>query len=573
MSYNHEFHDAGFSLGSPSFQSLREAADAQSDMLAKAFTTDAGANTPSNVVLPGDTGGRALRTQFLDKVLQQVSYEQEDAKLMQQIPKRKVPQSTFEWTDYLNYGSIGDGFVSESGSDGSFGVGGADDNFVRQIQRIKYMATSRTISLVASLVQNIASPTSVSEKGATLDMIRAMNLALYGADETMSANQFNGLPAQIMAWVSQYPSDAEIIFDMGGQPLTRDALETIAEKNRLKFGRATKLMTSVAAYGDIQRGLWPGERYTGGETGTFGIDKRIFKSTRGDLKLEDDVMLRANMPLVADGVGLDGKPRNPAITGSVSLPAQVSISGGTVSTAFTSTPFASATAIPASTGRYWANRSKNTDNAPLPAPELPSASYGGNASNRLAVGTYYYAVALVYQGKEGAPWVFGTDGTVGNATGVSVSSGNPVVKLLLATDTSGVAATLCLAAFGTPGFRTNAKFRVYRYGGPGAGAAPVSVAQFDYLCDVGIPSTGGTTIPATVYDNGMYIPGTEIGLFLTEKKGGVPGYFLAQLLPLMKREMPHLAMADLFVYIAFVAPILLVPRHHILLRNIGRAAQ
>ena len=565
--YTHEYHGTGMSFSSPDFTSLREAAGIIEETLSKAFTTDGGANNNSNVVLPGDTGGRALRTQFLPKVLHQVSFEQEDAKLMQLIPKKKVPNNTIEWSDYLNYGSIGDGFVSETGADGNFGVGSADDNFVRQIQKIKYMATSRTISLVAGLVQSIANPTQVSEKGATLDMIRAMNLGLYFADETLSANQFNGFPAQIMSWVNQYPNDAEIIYDMGGQPLTRDSLETITEKNRLKFGRATMLMSSVAAYGDIQRALWPAERYTGGETGTFGIDKRTFKSTRGDIKLVDDIMLRANAPLVGDGIGLDGKPRNVA---SASLPA----TAAGFNTAFTSSPFASATAVAPGNGRYWANRAKNTDTALLPVPELPSASYGGNASNRLSAGSYYYAVSLVYQGKEGAAYVLGTDGTVANATAVTVSGASPIVKLLLATDTSG---TPCLAALASGSFRANAKFRVYRYGGPGTTGAPTNVSQFDYLMDCGIPAGVGqgavTTVAATAFDNGMYMPGTEIALFLTEKKGGVDGFFLAQLLPLMRRELPHLAMADLFALLAFVAPILWVPRHHILLRNIGRAPQ
>lgn len=73
------------------------------------------------------------------------------------------------------------------------------------------------------------------------------------------------------------------------------------------------------------------------------------------------------------------------------------------------------------------------------------------------------------------------------------------------------------------------------------------------------------------YDNGMYIPGTDNAFLITEKRNGTNGWFMAELLPLMRCiGLPSLPMADPLVMLWFACPILLVPRHHVWIRNIGR---
>ena len=82
--------------------------------------------------------------------------------------------------------------------------------------------------------------------------------------------------------------------------------------------------------------------------------------------------------------------------------------------------------------------------------------------------------------------------------------------------------------------------------------------------------TGANTV---LYDNGMYMPNTDNGFLITTKKNGANGWFLAQLLPLMRRKgLPSFVMGDVLAMLMFVAPVLLVPRHHVWIRNIGRAS-
>jgi hypothetical protein len=107
------------------------------------------------------------------------------------------------------------------------------------------------------------------------------------------------------------------------------------------------------------------------------------------------------------------------------------------------------------------------------------------------------------------------------------------------------------------------KFRIYR----SASVSSVPAAgDYNLLMEVG-RSSGSTTI---AYDNGFYIPGTDTAFLMTESKAGTDGMMLAQLLPLMLRALPNKLMTDPIAILAFIAPIIFVPRHHVIIRNIGR---
>jgi hypothetical protein len=544
-----EFHATSWGPMSNDFMGLREVAykqDTSQDDLEKALTTGDG------IIQQGDTGGRALRVQFLHKQLEQVSFDQEDAVVMRLIPKKKVPSNTVEWTEFLSYGTDGDAFVGETGSDGAFGVSGSDDNFARQVQKVRYMATQRTVSLVSQLVNNIEAPMKVSEKAATLELVAKMNTAVYNADSTLSNNQFNGLKAQIKQWVNQYPQDSGILWDAAGQPIGKEMLNDMMASLRLKYGKPTLLIMSVQALADLQKALYPNARYTEGiSPEAMGIDTRAFKGPNGKIRFEDDPMLRANEPITVDGIGSDGKPRTATTASSNAL-------------TFVSNPFVAASggngaqALAPGTGNYYNNVNYNTDITTMgTVPSLPTKAKGGNAGNRLPTGTHYYAVSAVYGGRESVAWVLGASaaGTVTGAAALTVTSGNSVVQIDLDLTTP------CITGLGSTYSRNLVKFRVYRC----LNTAPGSLADFDFLCDIGCPTSGN----ARGYDNGMYIAGYDQAFMITESKHGSPGWFLAQLLPLMKRPLPHLAMADLFALLAFVTPILWVPRHHLYIRNIG----
>ena len=512
--------------------------------LEKALTTG------NNIVTAGNAvSAQPLRYQFLHNQLETISFAQNDARLMKEIPKVKVPSTTIEWTTFNGYGGPGDGFVAETGSDGAFGVAGSDDNFQRQFAQVKYMACQRTVGLVTQMVNNITNPMQAAETGANRELLAKQNLACYFADSTYSSNKFNGLIPQIWQWVKSNPSDSQIIYDAGGMPLDKSMLTDIALESRKKFGEPSMLLAGVTTIADTQKTLFPESRLNEGDMmARFGIRKNIFETEwggdGGQIKLIGDVMLRPNRPLAADGPAVTGKPR-------------ISTTADAGALAFAVTPFATCAAAAAGTGNYFVNSNVNTDTAILgTAPNVPTAGMGGNAANRLSAGTYYYALSIVYNGLESVAWVYGaaTAGTVTLATGVAPTAGQ-IVKVDCDVTTP------CVTGLGSTYPLGVCYFRLYR-----APSTMTSMSDFDYLMDIGLPSSGN----ARGYDNGCFIPGADNAIQITESKNGSKGWGLMSLMPLIKRPLPHLAMADLFALIWFGTPLFWAPRHHVHVRNIGR---
>lgn len=534
------FNVAGFEFGDSSYNVFAEEARRQKAMFMKSLTTGEG------IVASGATGGQALRLQFMHGMLEKQSFEQDDAMAMKVIPKKDVTSTAIEWTTQGQYGGPGDGFVPETGSDGNFGLSGSDTNYKRRVRNVKFLAAKRLISLAAQLVRNVTEPEATEEESATLEIIGKANLAVYFGDSYKSNTQFDGLIRQITDWVTEFPQDQVILWDAQGQPIDADLLEKIAVACRTRFGRPSMMLMSALAYGDTQSLLFPRERYGGGALGEFGVDKRTFRATTGPVKLVDDPTLRPNQPLVVDGTGMDGKPRTGA--------------GDTGSVGWNANPWSACSAGAAGSGNFWQNVTTNDLAAAISAPRTPSGE--GNQKNALAAGTYYYAASVVYQGLESLAWVFGAAAadTVTGATAVTVTAGQIVTCTFDYTKITGLGSTYP---------RNRVKVRVYRYGGPGA-AAPTALSDFDFLFEVGWP-TGGTA-NTSGFDNGFNIPGTDNAFLITEKKGRADGWFWAQLLPMMRRPLPHLEMGDPVAMLCFGCPILWVPRHHIHVRNVGRAA-
>jgi len=537
--FNSGFNSSGLTYGTPDYNRMAGIASSEEDDVSKALVTG------NNIVAAGDTGGRALRLQFLHDVLETASFEQDDAKLMKLIPIEKVYSTAFEWSQYLQYGGPGNGFVSETGSDGLFGLTATDDNFVRQVQNLKFLAAYRTVSLAAQLVKGIEDPETAAQKGATNEIIGKANIAGYFGDSASCNVEWNGLMRQILDWCDAHPEDSGILYDAAGEPLDESILEDVLTVGRQVYGNQSLLIMGSSEYGDTQTLLFPKSRFDMGSVGMAGGDKRSFQGPYGKLRLEDDPMLRAGRPLVTQGTGLTGAPRS-------------STTADSGSPSFATTPWTTApTSIAPGTGNFWAVATKNTDASALAtAPQLPSGS--GNNSNRLSAGNYYYAVSAVTNGLEGPAWVYG-----------STVAGDPDTPTVLAIVDGNIAKIVVQFSVlsGTP-VRAQTKFRIYRYGGPNVTAAPTSLSQFSYLMETATPTTGN---PTNCYDNGFLMPNTNSAFCITEKKQASKGWFMAQLLPLMRRTgLPAMPMGDPIAMLWFATPILLIPRHHIWIRNIGR---
>jgi hypothetical protein len=543
------FNPTRFNINSTEYQALKRQADIE-QRLVKALTTG------ENVVTPGATGGQALRKQYLFGELELTSAMQDDAMLVKLMPMKDAKSTLYEWS-LQNYTPTGDGFVGEGGAEGasgSFGVNFFDDPVQRMSETMGFLAQGRAISDVAEEVDNIMDPHAFARRGMLTSMFANANVAGYFGARNKSNTQFNGFEAQLWNWIQLHPEDYGIMYDCNGGPLDRYLLQNALSENLQRYGKIDLIMMSVAAKEDSTQLIWPENRNEEGKGGTFGGQFDTFAGPAGAVKLQYDAMLRPNRPLAVEGPAALGAPRTVSTIDANSL-----LFGGN--------PFTTCAAASAGTGNSWYNFTQNTDVSAVAAPSLPAGAgmaQGGNQSNHLAAGTYYYGVSTLYQGWESSLYIYGagnqnasTGAVSGTPTGVTVSQGQIVQLTLDPTQITGI---------GTSASRNLVKFRVYRAGGPGQ-SAPTTLSQFQYLQETGIPTSGSTA----TWDNGMYIPGSDTAFGITRKKAGLDEWAWMNLLPLMEKELPVYALGRQFCTLWFTMPLLRVRRRHIVFYNVGRA--
>lgn len=566
-----QFYETPWSYGGigSDFSVLQDFAKNYEEDIMKAIAGEY--TTGEGVVLPsydGNFGTSNLRTQFMLDALEQMSFNQEDARMMKMIAKPKVYSNTVEWTAQKQYGGAGSGFVGETGHDGAYNITGSDDVFARLLRQIKFMGTTRELGLISTLVRNVKNPESVAENSATHELIGKCDQAIYFGDSRMDSAYFDGITRQILDWCLPTTfngygfgtDDQDLMFDLNGDYMDADRLTEIARVCREKYGSPGLLMMSSQGYGDTQRTLFPFMRTELGSTGNFGGDKDTFKSIYGNIKLDYDLLLRPNRPLVPDGTGISGKALTTSQTGALEPAASLlTASGSSVDIDFATNEAGRGIKAYSPGLGDWFNPVDTYGNDIVAAPAVPSGI--GNQTNQLVGGTaYYYGVSVVYHGRESKVYIYGsgTDGTAGTQTPVAVTPTSAQIVGIAINNAN-------ITGISSTNYR-NVRFRVYR-----TTVSPTTAAlarNMEFVMEIGCMGATGVSIG---FDNGMYKPGTDNAFLMTKKRNGVDGFFLAQLLPIIKRALPNKALSDPFAYLMFVAPILRTPRHHVWVRNIGHA--
>lgn len=534
-------------LQTPDYLSFRDAAQAdEAELIEKALTTGNG------IVSGGATGAQALRQQFLHDTLELSLYAQADAEGIKHFPVEKAYSTTVEWTSFDGYGATGDGFTQELGDDGLGNLVGSDDAFTRRTRTIKYLKAQREIGVVTQQVRNIKDPVAAAEQGATLELVKNMNLALYWGDEHTNQMSFTGIKGQVFEKALANPSAySTLLYDAGGYRIDGQMLTDIQAICAKNFGNPSLLLQSVDGYNQTEASLFQQQRGEFGSEGYMGGDRSVFRSGWGNIKRVGDKMLRANRPLNIAGIGYDGKPRDSASGADATYPAAVG--------QIVNNPFTSVTAIAGGSGYYFDNRTLN-DRTPSTDPVAASPN---NLSGAGAV-TAYYAISLVIGGAESKARVYGVNTSAAGSIGTGVAGDQPTGVAVAQGQIVKVVVNDALVAGGlSASYKQVTRIRLYSYVGT---SAPTALSQFSLVDEFAFPSGSST---ATIWDNGMYIPGGDSAFLLTQARDGHKSVNLMQLLPMMKRDLPNTAMTDRFAMLAFVTPILWVPEHHIIVRNVG----
>lgn len=285
------------------------------DELNKALKVGQSINAPGSTVA-GD--GFALRVESLEATLKVTTYRMEHIKFWKLIPKLGANNTVEEYNEISSYGQNPDaGWVDEGDLPEE-----DDSSYTRRYAIVKYLGTVRRVSHQATLIKPAHGPVIARETvNGTMHLLRILERSLLKADSNLSALQFDGLEAQILA-----RSPTANIIDLRGKPLSEDILtdSSLIINDAPNYGTPTHLLVNPKVKADLVKTFFPKERYDlmgKPSNGLVGLDIRGFVSPAGDVEFVSDVFIDDGGAPTATAVGDTAKrPGTPTQTTPAATP-------------------------------------------------------------------------------------------------------------------------------------------------------------------------------------------------------------------------------------------------------------
>jgi hypothetical protein len=287
------------------------------DELNKALKVGQSINAPGSTVA-GD--GFALRVESLEATLKVTTYRMEHIKFWKLIPKLGANNTVEEYNEISSYGQNPDaGWVDEGDLPEE-----DDSSYTRRYAIVKYLGTVRRVSHQATLIKPAHGPVIARETvNGTMHLLRILERSLFKADSNLSALQFDGLEAQILA-----RSPAANIIDLRGKPLSEDILtdSSLIINDAPNYGTPTHLLCNPKVKSDLVKTFFPKERYDlmgKPSNGLVGLDIKGFVSPAGDVEFVSDVFIDDGGAPTATAVGDAAKrPGTPTVSTAATTPAE-----------------------------------------------------------------------------------------------------------------------------------------------------------------------------------------------------------------------------------------------------------
>lgn len=470
------------------------------DNLSKALTAGyGGADAPAT-----RTQGGALQTESLDNTLRAVTWEYKHLKIWPIIPKEKAWNLVEQYNRLTGYGSQNEGGFFNA-EDSSLPPSG-DGTYVREVQKVRFLGTTRSVSHPATLVRTAHAPMMALQiEAGTRKILEDMEKQLFianaffvdpatgqntGAVTSTTVDAFQlkymGLDQQIR--FGQADANAQYIgfdgmnnnfvpvYDLQQQNgianvPDEDDMTELAYRQSVNFGVPTDFFCSLKTAADLSRQLLPKEWITPpGQEGRGGFVLTSFIAATGVFNIVPSRFLEPRRGVLAAATG--SAPATPAI---------------------------------AATGTE------------------------ADANSKLLTQTYYYRASAIGQ--------FGESLAVAESS-QAVVAGNRVTLTL-----TGGAGTIAYA--------------VFRSSTSGSGWEFIGMVK---------DSTGNGG-GATFRDAGVYLPGLGHG-YLTELNA--MNIVWKQLAPLLKLDLAVISPAYRWMQLLYGTPIVFAPLHHEIMDNIGR---
>ena len=199
---------------------------------AKAVTTG------NNVVLPGDTGGTALRRQDLAADVKNITYGSRNFTIYNTIPRGTAQATAYEYTIQDGYGESGSSrYIQE------MEIADVNDfSVTRKYVAMKIVGDTRQASILSLQVNNTKNPMDMMVNSAMMVVAKSIEYGIFYGDGDLSGegehqgNEFDGL-------VKLIPD--ENVIDLQGRILTETDLNAAAVKIAENYGEHKKVKVSL----------------------------------------------------------------------------------------------------------------------------------------------------------------------------------------------------------------------------------------------------------------------------------------------------------------------------------------
>lgn len=254
------------------------------------------------------TGGRALQVQSLDTTMQATIATEDKMTLFRMLPKPKVGATVDEWTEQSGVGGVlGGSTNTETGT-----ISEAVGEYARRVGFVRYLTTKRSVSLVASITNNIVDAEAVEERNGAIQLLQDANWLCYTGDSTVVPTEFDGLEAQMRAGVAAGRVAGDHIINMKADPL--NSIEPFTRANAIvtdfeNFGTATDVFWPNDVQADIDASLDPAYRVSlNGNANDVKLGAPVtgINLSDGVVKPHKDIFIpykRLTMPFQARGGG------------------------------------------------------------------------------------------------------------------------------------------------------------------------------------------------------------------------------------------------------------------------------
>lgn len=285
-----------------SFGESLDSETATQEFISKAATTGLDINPDELAGVP------ALRRQFLDSRVTQLSFDNSAMKFFAALNKTRVGSTVVEYDTFDRHGEVG-----HSAFDTEVGLSAPSDPAIsRRIVRTKSISATRSVSIIAQAVDNIAQPVQIYTDDAITSLVKTIEWASFYGDSSLTdapdqgyaqGLEFDGLAKQI---------DSDNVINAHGSDLTPQLLNEAALKIAKGYGTPTDVFMPLGAQANFVNQFLPNQRFfangvNGAEAQGFtaGFNLQEFASTVGNLKLNGSAVMENDT--ILDEVRLGGK--------------------------------------------------------------------------------------------------------------------------------------------------------------------------------------------------------------------------------------------------------------------------